>query len=84
MTTVTIGKRGTIVIPKALRAQCRLEEGTQVDVSVENNALVMTPSLLTRTRLDHNLDQMRATLLARGITLEKAMQALQEIKQAHE
>ena len=82
--TLTVGKRGTIVIPKAMREQCHMDEGAQVDVSVENNTLVLSPSVHARTRLDENFDQMRAILTEKGVTLEAAMQALREVKQAHE
>jgi AbrB family looped-hinge helix DNA binding protein len=82
-TTVTIGKRGTIVIPKAMRDQCRMDEGRQVDVSMENNTIVIAPSLQTRTRLDENFDEMRSILAAKGVTLEMAMETLRDIKQTH-
>lgn len=84
MTTLTVGKRGTIVIPKAMRTQCKMEEGAQVDVTLENNMIVLSPSVHVRTRLDENFDQMRATLTAKGVTLESAMQALHEMRQEQE
>lgn len=79
-TTLTVGKRGTIVIPKAMRTQCRMDEGAQVDVSVDNNTLILTPSVHVRTRLDENFDQMRAVLTRKGVTLESAMQTLREMR----
>jgi AbrB family looped-hinge helix DNA binding protein len=84
MATLTVGKRGTVVIPKAMRTQLKMDEGAQVDVSVENNTLVLSPSIHVRTRLDENFDQMRAALTSQGVTLESAMQALREMKQSHE
>ncbi len=83
VTTLKVGKRGTIVIPKAMRDQCRMEEGKQIDVSLENNTIVLAPSVQTRTRLDENFDQMRAILTSQGVTLEMAMERLREIKQVH-
>ncbi len=83
-TTVTVGKRGTIAIPKAMRAQCKLEDGAQVEVSLENNTIVLSPSVQTRTRLDENFDQMRAILTRKGVTLESAMQALREMRRESE
>ena len=78
--TLTVGKRGRITIPKALREQCHMDEGAQVEVSVENNTLVLTPSVHCRTRLDENLDEMRAMLTEKGVTQEAAMQALREAR----
>ena len=72
-TTITVGKRGTIVIPKAMRDQCRIDEGKQVDVSMENNTIVITASVHTRTRLDDNFDKMRSALEEKGVTLEMAL-----------
>ena len=67
-----------------MREQCRMDEGRQVDVSVENNTIVIAPSIQTRTRLDENFDAMRALLSDQGVTLEAAMEKLREIKRAHE
>lgn len=78
--TVTMGKRGTVVIPKALREECELEEGTKIDVSLENKTLVLSPSVQTRTRMDENFDQAAAILAAKGVTLEMALARLTEIK----
>ncbi|MBV9850614.1 MAG: AbrB/MazE/SpoVT family DNA-binding domain-containing protein [Armatimonadetes bacterium] len=83
-TTLTVGKRGTIVIPKAMRTQCKIDEGTQVDVSMVDNMIVLAPSVHARTRLDENFDQMRAILTEKGVTLEGAMQALREMRQSEE
>ncbi len=79
--TLTMGKRGTIVIPKALRDECSLAEGTKIDVSLENNTIVLQPSISTRTRLDESFDEARAILKANGVTLEMAMAKLLELKQ---
>jgi AbrB family looped-hinge helix DNA binding protein len=81
---VTVGKRGTIVIPKQMRTQCHVDEGTELDVSVSDNVIMLSPSIHTRTRLDENFDSMRATLMAKGVTLESAMDALRELRAADE
>ena len=78
--TLTMGKRGTIVIPKAIRDECKLAEGTKIDVSLENQAIVLMPSVNTRTRLDENFDEARTILGARGVTLEMALAKLTQIK----
>ena len=78
--TLTMGKRGTIVIPKAIRDECNLVEGTKIDVSLENNAIVLLPSISKRTRMDDNFDEARAILEAKGVTLEMALAKLQEIR----
>jgi len=78
--TLTMGKRGTIVIPKPIRDECNLAEGTRIDVSLENNAIVLLPSLNTRTRMDDNFDEARAILESKGVTLEMALAKLQEIR----
>ncbi len=83
-TTLTVGKRGTIVIPKAMRTQCKLDEGARIEVSLENNSIVLTPSVQTRTRLDENFDEMRAILTRNGVTLESAIQTLREMRQEAE
>ena len=79
--TLTMGKRGTIVIPKTIRDECNLAEGTKIDVALENNAIVLLPSISTRTRLDESFDEARAILKANGVTLEMAMAKLLELKQ---
>lgn len=78
--TLTMGKRGTIVIPKAIRDACKLGEGASLDVSLEDKAIVLTPSITTRTRLDENFDAARSILEANGVTLEMALAKLTEIK----
>lgn len=83
-TTLTVGKRGTIVIPKAMRTQCKMEDGTQVEVSLENNTIVLSPSVYTRTRLDENFDEMRTILTSHGATLETAMEALYKMRRETE
>ncbi len=82
-TTIKVGKHGTIVIPKAMRTQCKLGEGSRVDISLEDNTIVLLPSVQTRTRLDENFDEMRDILTNKGVTLETAMQTLQELRQGH-
>jgi AbrB family looped-hinge helix DNA binding protein len=82
--TVTVGKRGTIVIPKQIRTQCHMEEGAELEVSMVNNVITLTPSIYTRTRLDENFDSMREILTANGVTLESAMAALREMRAANE
>lgn len=79
--TLTMGKRGTIVIPKTIRDECNLAEGTKIDVSLENNAIVLLPSVTTRTRLDESFDEAQAILKSNGVTLEMAMAKLLELKQ---
>lgn len=79
-----MGKRGTIVIPKAMRTECKMEEGAQIEVSLENNTIALSPPVQTRTRLDENFDQMRAVLTRKGVTLESAIQALREMRQEAE
>ncbi len=83
-TTLTVGKRGTIVIPKAMRTQCKMEDGAQIEVSLENNTIVLSPSVHTRTRLDENFDEMRAILTRHGATLETAMEALYQMRRETE
>lgn len=78
--TLTMGKRGTIVIPKTIRDECNLVEGTKIDVSLENNAIVLLPSISKRTRMDDNFDEARAILEAKGVTLEMALAKLREIR----
>ena len=82
--TVTVGKRGTIVIPKHIRTLCHMDEGAELDVTVNNNVIMISPSVQARTRLDENFDKMRSVLAARGVTLEAAMEALRELRAADE
>ena len=81
-TLTTVGKRGTIVIPKAIREACGFYEGTRVEISSENNTVLIVPAQ-TRTRLDENFDRMRDILKARGVTLEMALATLTELKETH-
>jgi AbrB family looped-hinge helix DNA binding protein len=83
MHTLTVGKRGTIVIPKAIRTACKMDEGAQVEVNVADHAIVITPSIYARTEMDDNFDKMREILVKRGVTLEGAMQTLREHRAAN-
>ena len=78
--TLTMGKRGTIVIPKAIRDACKLDEGTSLEISLEDKTIVLMPCITTRTRMDENFDAARSVLEANNITLEMALAKLTEIK----
>jgi len=78
--TLTMGKRGTLVIPKAIRDECKLTEGTKIDISLDDKAIILLPSINTRTRMDDNFDEARAILSAKGVTLEMALAKLTQIK----
>jgi len=78
--TLTMGKRGTIVIPKAIRDACKLDEGTSLEISLEDKTIVLMPSITTRTRMDENFDAARSILETNGVTLEMALAKLTEIK----
>ncbi len=78
--TLTVGKRGTIVIPKAIRDACKLDEGSSLDISLEDKTIVLMPSITTRTRIDENFDEARFLLEANGVTLGATLAKLTEIK----
>ena len=78
--TLTMGKRGTLVIPKAIRDECKLTEGTKIDISLDDKTIILLPSINTRTRMDENFDEVRAILSAKGVTLEMALAKLTQIK----
>ena len=78
--TLTMGKRGTLVIPKAIRDECKLTEGTKIDISLDDKAIILLPSINTRTRMDDNFDEARAILSVKGVTLEMALAKLIQIK----
>ena len=78
--TLTMGKRGTLVIPKAIRDECKLTEGTKIDISLDDKTIILLPSINTRTRMDDNFDEARAILSAKGVTLEMALAKLTQIK----
>ena len=78
--TLTMGKRGTLVIPKAIRDECKLMEGTKIDISLDDKAIILLPSINTRTRMDDNFDEARAILSAKAVTLEMALTELTRIK----
>lgn len=78
--TLTVGKRGTIVIPKAIRDACKLDEGSSLDISLEDKTIVLMPSITMRTRIDENFDEARFLLEANGVTLGATLAKLTEIK----
>ena len=82
--TLTMGKRGTLVIPKAIRDECKLTEGTKIDISLDDKTIILLPSINTRTRMDENFDEVRAILSAKGVTLEMALAKLTQIKAGNE
>lgn len=43
MPTIVMGKRGTVVIPAALRKDLRLEEGTAIEVEKREGGLYLRP-----------------------------------------
>ena len=60
--------------------KCKLTEGTKIDISLDDKAIVLLPSINTRTRMDDNFDEARAILSAKGVTLEMALAELTQIK----
>ena len=83
-TTVTVGKRGTLVLPKRIRDKCKIDEGSKLDIVMDDNVIVIMPSTQTRTRLDENFDKARELLLSNGVTLEMALAELTRIKHTDE
>jgi AbrB family looped-hinge helix DNA binding protein len=80
MPTATVGKRGAVVIPKPIRTQCKVEEGSELEFSVHNNVMIVMPTTRKRTRMDENFDRMRESLEEKGVTLEMALDALYELR----
>lgn len=50
MITVTVGKRGQITLPSAIRQRAGIQDGDRVAVSLEGDRIVMLP--LGKTLLD--------------------------------
>jgi AbrB family looped-hinge helix DNA binding protein len=44
METITVSAKGQIAIPKAIREQLGLEEGTRLDLQVDGTTLTLTKS----------------------------------------
>ena len=50
MITVTVGKRGQVTLPRAIRQRAGIQDGDRVAVSLEGDRIVMLP--LGKTLLD--------------------------------
>ena len=65
-----------------MRDHCQFNEGSKVDIIMEDNTIMILPSVTARTRMDNNFDSVRQLLQDNNITLEVALAKLLEIKQA--
>ena len=74
---LTLGQRGTITIPKALRTAYHLKPGKSLTLIDLGGVLVLFPEV---SQVDQLADQLRAEWEAHGITLAEMLAELQSVR----
>ena len=79
--SVQVTQRGLVTLPKALREAYHIEEGDQLTLLDLGGVFVLTPQ---RSEVDKLANQLRATLVEKGESLESMLQALREARERYE
>lgn len=79
-TTVRMGQRGVITLPKEMREICHLETGTELTVLNLDGVIVMSPR---RSEVDYIADQIETGLVKRGESLETMLKAVREERERY-
>ena len=66
MTTIQIRQRGTLTLPAALREKYGLSDGDPLTVVDLEGAILLTPTLLTVSRIAEQMERLR---LKKGLEL---------------
>ena len=78
---IQVNQRGLVTLPKALRQAYSIQEGDQMTLLDLGGVFVLSPR---RSEIDRIAEQIRATLIEKGESLESTLQALREARQRHE
>lgn len=77
-TSIQVGKRGTIVVPAALRRRFGIEEGSLVVIEANEEGILIRPAMAVP--LEHYTPQRKAEfLLSNAIDPEDYARALEEV-----
>jgi bifunctional DNA-binding transcriptional regulator/antitoxin component of YhaV-PrlF toxin-antitoxin module len=79
--TVQVAQRGLLTLPKQLRKSYNIQPGDQLTLLDLGGVFVLSPR---RSEIDGLANQLRATLLKQGESLESMLQALREARQRYE
>jgi len=69
-----------VTLPKALREMYNIQEGDQLTLLDLGGVFVLSPR---RSEVDRLADQLRASLVEQGESLESMLQALREARQRY-
>lgn len=65
-TTCKVGKRGTVILPAALRRQCGLEEGTLVLAELREEGILLRPAVALPVEI-YTPERQAALLLSTAV-----------------
>jgi AbrB family looped-hinge helix DNA binding protein len=78
--TTKVGKRGTVVIPAALRRRFGLEEGSLVVVEVRDEGILIRPAVAMPVEI-YTPERRAEFLLANAVDAADYARAVQEVRQ---
>ncbi|MBI2302465.1 MAG: AbrB/MazE/SpoVT family DNA-binding domain-containing protein [Armatimonadetes bacterium] len=79
VSTIQLGQRGVLTLPKALRDACHLRPGDRLTVIDLGGMLLLRPG---ESEIDRLADSLGAALREQGETLESVLAALNEQRDA--
>ena len=77
--TAKVGKRGTVVIPAALRRRFGLEEGSLVVVEVRDEGILIRPAVAMPVEI-YSPERRAEFLLSTAVDAEDYARALEEVR----
>ena len=77
--TAKVGKRGTIVVPAALRRRFGIEEGTLVIIEASDEGLLIRPAVAVPVE-PYTLRRRAEFLLSNAIDAEDYARAVEEVR----
>ena len=78
--TTKVGKRGTVVIPAALRRRFGLDEGSLVVIEVRDEGLLIRPAVAMPVEI-YTPERRAEFLLANAVDAEDYARAVDEVRQ---
>lgn len=79
-TTITIGQRGVVTIPKEVRESYHLEEGDELTLLDMDGVLLLKPG---RSEIDEMAERLGRSLKGRGESLEGMLKMVREQREQY-
>ena len=82
MQSITVGKRGTIVIPAKLRKRYKLDEGSPMLIEEREDGILMRPAITTPVEVEvYTPERLAEFFLNNVLTKEGYLEARREVQQ---